>query len=189
MSSSANSTFINCLMYGNRVIAGAGTSLAGNANGGAIYHNATSGNLKVINCTISTNSVVSSATSRGAAIFQNSHTAAICLNNIIWGNTGASEVYQFFSGGYSMSNSIVQGGFSGTNVLNANPFFTDPANDDFTFEGAWSPGIDSGTSTSAPSVDLLENQRDSRRDMGPSSTRSSVPKSSSTHRMFTMRSW
>ncbi|TRU81840.1 MAG: cadherin [Microcystis novacekii Mn_MB_F_20050700_S1] len=106
------------------------------SQGGAIY-NVNSSNTITTNSTFSGNSAGS-----GSAISTNStHTIR---NSIIWGNGGTS-----LSGSYNVTNSIVQGGFTGTGNLNVDPLFVDAINDDLRLQSS-SPAINAGINTFLP---------------------------------------
>ncbi|TRU68373.1 MAG: cadherin [Microcystis viridis Mv_BB_P_19951000_S69] len=106
------------------------------SQGGAIY-NVNSSNTITTNSTFSGNSAGS-----GSAISTNlTHTIR---NSIIWGNGGTS-----LSGSYNVTNSIVQGGFTGTGNLNVDPLFVDAINDDLRLQSS-SPAINAGSNGSLP---------------------------------------
>ncbi len=93
------------------------------------------------NVTISGNS----ATGQGGGL---DNTGSATLTNcILWGDGGE------ISGGATVSDSDVQGGFSGTGNLNANPLFVDAAHGNLHLL-VGSPCIDTGTNSGAPAFDL-----------------------------------
>lgn len=112
---SATPTFINCVFSGNQAVFG-----------GGIY-NAVA-RTQVINCTFSSNQAAAGAGMFSTGIPSGNPRASV-RNSIVWGNTdgilNASYVLQ--SSHIEVSNSIVQGGYSGTGNLNANPLFLAPA--------------------------------------------------------------
>jgi hypothetical protein len=82
--------------------------------------------------------------------------APIVTNSILWGDlTGGTPTEIRTSNGVVVEYSDVQGGFSGTGNINADPLFVDAANGD-THLGAGSPCIDagSGTASDLPGTDL-----------------------------------
>ena len=64
-----------------------------------------------------------------------------------------------------MSYSDIEGGWTGTGNLDADPLFVDAANGDYRL-GVGSPCIDKGTSASAPASDIEGTPRDRAPDMG-----------------------
>ena len=79
----------------------------------------------------------------------------------MWGNTSGGV-----SGRYSISNSIVEGGFpTGTSVLSSAPAFVDAANGDFKLSD-YSPAIGTANSTTATTEDIVSTVRGSPPDMG-----------------------
>lgn len=64
----------------------------------------------------------------------NVHTGGSTMlrNNIVWGNTAVYGYPQIsLTGSHDIACCDIQGGFSGTNVINFNPIFCDPENDDY----------------------------------------------------------
>lgn len=86
--------------------------------------------------------------SAGSGLYDNTGSVATLTNCILWGNTGARQI----SGSATVSYSDVQGGFSGTGNIDADPRFIDAANGDLRLSRG-SPAIDTGTNTGAPSFD------------------------------------
>jgi len=145
-----NPFMVNCILSGNY-------SPPGGA-GGALYNSAyASPNL--MNCTITGNSA-----EVGGAMFLESAYPAL-INCILWGNS--SEIDQVNSANNILvMNSIVQGGYTGTGNINADPLFvSQPAHANApTTAGdlhlqTCSPAIDAGTSVDAPTTDLDRNAR------------------------------
>ena len=97
--------------------------------------------------------------------------AVTIKNSILLGDNTSTEYSTLndpaTSGGGSLSitYSDVQGGFTGTGNLNANPLYFNPAGNDLRLAYN-SPAIHSGTTSGAPTVDLLGNPRGSNPDVG-----------------------
>lgn len=106
---SATVNAYNCIFNGN---------VATTNNGGGI---ATSGTLNLINSTVVHNDSNGGA-GAGAGIRISSGTATIA-NTIVWGNAGSSQVSN--SGTTTVTNCNVQGGFTGTGNIDADPLFAD----------------------------------------------------------------
>jgi len=86
-------------------------------------------------------------------------------NSILWDNEGGN-IYTVSS--TNLSNSIVQGGYAGTDILDSDPLFTDPAGSDFTLQFV-SPARNQGdNSYNTVNLDLahLTRQFDGSVDMG-----------------------
>jgi len=79
-------------------------------------------------------------------------------NSILWDNDGSSGIDPVVNA--TVSHSIIQGGFAGTNVLNVNPQLADPNNGDYALS-AGSPAIDAGSNALAAglTLDLAGNAR------------------------------
>ena len=132
-----NPIIINCLFIGNSAPSGAG-----------MRNN--DPDPTIINTTIAYND--------GPGISSRNGSAPIIKNSIVWGNSGGS-----FSGASSglsiVSYSDIEGGFTGTGNLDENPYFLDPAGNDYHL-ATGSPLIDKGDYDSAlPATDLEGNPR------------------------------
>ena len=121
------------------------------SQGGAIYQRQVSvagAITTIINSSFSGNSagsgsvVFSQGTTNGARVDTN------IRNGIIWGN-GGTALSNSVSGNYTVTNSIVQGGFTGTGNLNVDPLFVDAINDDLRLQST-SPAINAGSNASLP---------------------------------------
>lgn len=129
--------------------------------GGAIYNN-TGGTMNLMNCTFAKNNA--GGFGQGGGFNNNSTSNATITNCIFWGNTAngsdaaSNTEIGHGSGTLNVSNSIWQGNTTGGTIYNVNPFFTDFTNGNLTLT-ACSPALDKGTSSGAPSVDLLGNAR------------------------------
>ena len=97
---SAQATIRNCLISNN-------TALGYEGMGGGIY----GGGLTVVNCTIANNS----AANDGGGVYG----LATITDSIIWANMGINQIY----GSANITYSDVQGGFTGTGNINADPCF------------------------------------------------------------------
>ncbi|HQY40730.1 MAG TPA: choice-of-anchor Q domain-containing protein [Ferruginibacter sp.] len=104
---SSSPTITNCSISGN----------AASALGGGVFNTQSSSPI-IINSTIASNK----ATTNGGGIYNNIGTTPTIKNSIVWGNStnilpAATAI---------ISNSIVQGGYAGTNVLTIDPLFIAP---------------------------------------------------------------
>jgi hypothetical protein len=95
--------------------------------------------------------------------------AVTIVNSVMWGDSTSTEYSTLndpaTSGGGSLAISFsdIQGGFAGTGNLNSNPLFSSGSDLRLPYN---SPAINVGTTTGAPSSDLLGNTRDANPDMG-----------------------
>lgn len=159
VSSARTLTLTNCLFYEN-----------GNSSGeGVIVGMSSSSTLNIMNCTITANGNASNGT--GGVLCLSSSTINL-TNSIIYGNIGNTynDVYNNSStinmknccyGSSSEINSIT----SNTGSIIANPLFTSSATDDYTLSSS-STCIDGGTTTGAPSNDILNYSRVDNPDIG-----------------------
>lgn len=137
---SSQSRVTNCIFVGNR---------ATGSNGGAAMWIGTSSQVTMRNCTVYANT----ATSLAGGIINTSGSSTVA-NCIFWANTGpggttSANQIRNNGGSTSVSYSIVQGGFTGTGNLNADPQFVDAAAGDFRLSET-SPALDSGANASVP---------------------------------------
>ena len=115
----------------------------------------------------------SSLNGSGGGIFLYSSTSFVDMKNaIIYGNSANSDDQIFGVGNITYSD--VQGGYSGEGNIDADPQFSDAANDDFHFE-ANAPVVDAGTNDGIAATDFdgsarpFDGDRDgtAMSDMGP----------------------
>jgi hypothetical protein len=137
-------TMVNCLAYEN--------TLSGNNHGNIYIH--TNADANLINCTIVDN--VSPASYTGGVYFAGS--GSTLVNCILYGNT-YRDIYR------STGTITVDHCFYGaernctvTNSSTTDPLFTNPAVDDYTLQ-ATSTAINFGTTTDAPTDDILSYTR------------------------------
>ena len=125
------------------------TSTFNTRRGGGIYANKSTVTIK--NTTWSSNSVPYTNYETGSAVFNNQSTVTID-NSIVW-NNGSSAVNNA-----TITSSIVEYGFAGTNILTSDPLFTNPLgrdsiagtlDDDLRLK-ADSPAINAGTNDLLP---------------------------------------
>ena len=113
------------------------------SQGGAIFTNGSGAN------TLVNTSFYGNASSAGSAI-RNDGTTPTLRNSIIWGHGGTA-----ISGSATITNSIVQGGYTGTGNVTVDPLtlataiFVDPNFDDLRLKSG-SPAIDAGSNTFLP---------------------------------------
>ncbi|NOX90688.1 MAG: tandem-95 repeat protein, partial [Calditrichaeota bacterium] len=128
----------------------------------------------------------SSLNGSGGGVFVYSSSSFLDVKNtIIRGNSANSDNQVF--GVINATYSNIEGGYSGEGNIDADPQFSDPANDDFHFE-ANSPVVDAGTNTNAPAVDFdgearpFDGDRDGNAvvDMGPYEYQNTAPVITST---------
>jgi hypothetical protein len=144
-STNCSPVFTNCLFTGN----------TNGIGGDGVIFDFDSGGSLLINCTISGNSTRSAVLGN----FVNVNTQV--QNSILWDNSNSS-----FFGDFTISHSIVQGGFGACTACpggdgNVDPLFVDAANGDFTLRQC-SPAIDAGDNNAFPAsitTDLDRNPR------------------------------
>ncbi len=147
---SSSAKIMNCTISGNSAyLNGGGVHCHGGGQG--------SKNVEVTNCTFGLNS----ASRDGSSISCESSTIMMVRNCILWGDLASQGAEIFIGGGFSslsISYSNVQGGQSGSQVyvnnaliwgdgnIDADPFFTDPENEDYHLKsqaGRWDPTSES----------------------------------------------
>ena len=95
------------------------------------------GSLTVNNCTITNNNYPMGVSG-----------GSLTINNSIYYNNGGGTNAIWYEGTPSITYSLIQGGWTGTGNIDADPFFVDAANDDYHLAD-WSPCIGAGTATNA----------------------------------------
>lgn len=141
----AEPIFVNCLFVGNR--AGVGNGGAG----GALYGDSF-GHAVLINCTLLHN--------RADTLTGGVFGASTVINSVLYGNQDRNgfELTAQLRGLAEASYSLIQGGWPGTGILNANPLFLDPLGadgvagtiDDNATLQSGSPCIDAGDNLAWP---------------------------------------
>jgi hypothetical protein len=128
-------TFVNCLFYENKA-----------GDGGAIIIQ--DGSPTLINCTVAYNEAT---INMGGGLFdQLGH--AVVRNSIFWGNTAPLDGDQIMNGPgtpTTVTYSDVQGGWTGTGNINADPDFDAPGSGNFDIPGD-SPCKDTGSNALVP---------------------------------------
>ncbi|MDB9421668.1 cadherin domain-containing protein [Microcystis aeruginosa CS-563/04] len=122
--------------------------------GGAIYQ--LNLGVGVITTTITNSTFSGNSAGSGSALYNQSNVnnssfviSSNLRNSIIWGNGGTAIVNITGFATTTVTNSIVQGGFTGTGNLNVDPLFVDAINDDLRLQST-SPAINAGNNASLP---------------------------------------
>jgi Protein of unknown function (DUF1565) len=140
--SSCSPHLFNCLFIGNTTSSTAG-------EGGGFFND--QGSPTLINCTFSGNAA------GGGGAFYNYEGGMTVTNCICYGDTGyTGEIVTVSSGSgplLTLSYSDVQGGFTGTNIINVNPLFASTT--DFQLQEN-SPCINAGSNAAVPSTDKID---------------------------------
>ena len=118
-----NPMFYNCLFIDNESPTAAAVGNDGESNS------------KFSNCTFYGNeaSVVGPALYQGTGPYND----PILMDSIIWGNISVGDtpsIYDWNESNTAVSNSIIEGGFNGENVLDTNPLFNDAEAGDFSLQ-------------------------------------------------------
>ncbi len=156
-----NHTIKNCIFSKNRVNYDSGGIYIFDGGIATIINSTFTGNLTVV-----TGVGVIDSTPESSAIIINS----ILWDNFIWDSNSRSYIVSEISGPATVTYSNIQGGFTGTGNIDANPLFVTPGywddngtpedlEDDVWVDGDYhlqdaSPCIDSGTAVSAPDEDI-----------------------------------
>ena len=93
-------------------------------------------------------------------MYNESSSSPTVTNNILWGDS-PSEIYNVSSSSPSVAYSDIQGGYTGTGNINADPLLADVANGDLHLQQG-SPCIDAGDN-SAPSLPATDFEGDDRK--------------------------
>lgn len=135
----SNVAFENCLVAENTASTRGGGISSGNSE------------ISIVHTTIVNNEVTSPTDSQGGGLY---YWAAfrypVLQNSIVWGNsalTGDSILFDMANrvdAGLLVTNSIVEGGWDGTAVLDSDPLFVGPAGGDYSLS-AGSPAVSAGT--------------------------------------------
>jgi len=107
----------------------------------------------VTDCTFSSNLAL-----HGGGMYNDSFSSFAVTNCIMWGDSGG-EIYNYFSGGPTVTYCDVQGGYTGTGNIDADPMFGNPYSGYAYDLKPGSPCLNAGTSTGAPSTDILGRPR------------------------------
>ena len=136
--SSSSAVITNCTVTGNTATSAAG----GIANAG-------SASAVIINCTITGNT----ASDYGGGGIASEDSSVTVVNTILWGDIApmSKEILLLTGSTITVTYSDVEGGWTGTGNINADPLFV--GNGDYHLT-AGSPCIDKGTSEGAPSYDI-----------------------------------
>jgi len=147
---------INCntnaapIITNNLIISNSAISSSG---GGGIYCRSSS-TPQIINNTIANNS----AEGGGGGFYCSDGGNPTVKNCIVWGNA-PQQIIIAGGGGITVTYSDVQGGYSGTGNINSDPLFGNPYSGlDYDLKPG-SPCLNTGTSTDAPSTDIVGRSR------------------------------
>ncbi|HYK55323.1 MAG TPA: putative Ig domain-containing protein, partial [Flavisolibacter sp.] len=135
MYSVAGSAALNNVVFSRNKVTGTTSS----SYGGGMYN--ASGISTLTNVTFSNNSTAV-ATLSGGALYRAAGTVNV-YNSIFWGNTRGAGLADQVGGTVTISNSLVQGGYAGSNNLAANPNFENASFDDLRLKNG-SLAIDAG---------------------------------------------
>jgi parallel beta-helix repeat protein len=114
-------TFRNCVFSCNLADMGAG-----------LYLDGSRGRVNVDNCTLARNELRAAAPpATYAAAIQSSDVDLLVTSSILWGNRGKALVISGDVYGYPVTYSDVEGGYTGTGNLNADPLFADAGSEDY----------------------------------------------------------
>jgi hypothetical protein len=124
----------------------------------AVNGNPPTGTISLMNVTAAGNEVSNFPILAGEGMW-------VVTNTIVWGNTAPGEMVGFGIGTFTINYSDIEGGWTGTGNIDADPLFVDAAYGDYHLR-VGSPCIDAGTPVGAPMHDLEGTSRDAAPDMG-----------------------
>ncbi len=104
------------------------------------------------------NSTISGNNPQGAQAVLLQTAAFTMTNSVMWNNALNLQADPTCPSCFDVTYSDIEGGWSGTGNIDADPMFVDPAGNDFRLS-LGSPCIDTGTDTGAPDHDLILNTR------------------------------
>ena len=151
---------INCLIAYNGSFASTSVGYGGAGYGGGLH--VTSGDLSLINCTLSKNKAGGYGGALGGGVSLDSGVTGKITNSIVWGNSSSSEGGSTADEGYddgssvSVSYSDVGDGLSGTNSISTDPLFVSGfyLSNTETGQAQDSPCIEAGNNTAASDAEL-----------------------------------
>ena len=147
---------VGCMVHGNQ----GGSSTNSHGGAGGINVEGDTGS-RVLHCTIANNTGGNGSTGNGPGgilYFEMINSGSILENSIVWGNTGTElmeVVLPLNATTPVVSHSDIEGGWPGTNNIDADPIFTDMASGDLHLQAA-SPCLDMGDATvfGLPTADI-----------------------------------
>jgi hypothetical protein len=172
----ASPTVTDCIITGNTaagangggIYSGTGTSsamfinliLTGNTanDGGGVY---CEDSASITNCTITANT----ATNSGGGIACGAGASPVVVNTILWGDTAAGSPNEISGSSIIITNSDVEGGWTGIGNINVDPAFEDPINSDYHLQPV-SQCVGAGDPNKASEKDFEGDFRDDSPDMG-----------------------
>ena len=110
--------------------------------GGDVMYNDASNPL-LVGCTLAGNVFPGSTLGDETTIYSLSGSTISIHNSILWNTVDELVDAPSHTNSYKVFNSIIYGGAAGTNVIDQDPLFVDPANDDYAFQYC-SPALDAG---------------------------------------------
>jgi hypothetical protein len=129
-------------------------------SGGALFHTGSGTSVpQLTNVTLFGNRALFGSAVYNAGVLSGV-ARAVLTNTLIWGNIPPTRTIGVSGsgGGRSVTSSLVQGGFTGTNVMDANPLFVNAAAGDLRLLPG-SPALDAGTNVGAPTRDVRDFSR------------------------------
>lgn len=152
-----NLTINQCLIANNSASNGAAIRFEQYTNNSAFQNSIT-----ITNCTIANNTTTAPNNNGALYIYVTANKQQLTvniINSVIWGNNSNGYYALGISPLFSINYSDIQGkGTTSTNI-DTNPYFNNPANDDFTISNGCSPIINAGTNNVPFIYDLNHNSR------------------------------